>query len=420
MEARKARGLRLLTLLLGLALFTGVWLVAQTTKTARPQVAVPTLENARRRVVTQVLKGDVERTALFAYPAIRPKGTAIATWRNPRRLVAEEDSWFFFVDEMPGANWEHPAKFILLGRASGRATIVAVQTPPTELIQLQPLTRVAQMEMAQLRRNVASIRPGILDLKVVFRKHPRYAVLVSGGWDASSNYGRYWNDLQSIYKALKSKYGYTDSAIIVLYANGTHSPNGDFDGNGTNDIDYAATKANLTTVFNTVAANISSTGELFFYSTNHGGFESGHDAFLYLWGETIRDDEFAPLAKKVVAKEAIFVMEQCYSGGMMDDVLAGAPHPCTAPAICFMTAAKEDEVSWSCDTEGAYDEYVFYWTAAVHGKKPDGTAVNADTNGDGKVSMSEAHTYAKNHDSRSEHPLIGSCVTSACDAVLGN
>ncbi len=419
MELRKARGLHPLALLLGLMLFAG-GCPKKTETGGPPQTGAPTLESARQRVVAEVLKGDVERNALFAHPALRPKGTAIATWRNPRQVVAEEDSWFFFVDEAPGGNWEHPATYVLVGRTSGKLTTVAARTPPTDLMDLQPQTRRAAAEMELLRQNVASIRPGILDIKFVFRKHPRYAVLVSGGWNASSNYGRYWNDLQSIYKALKSKYGYTDSAIIVLYANGTHLPSADFDGDGTDDIDYAATKANLTTVFNTVAANIASTGEFFFYSTNHGGFESGHDAYLYLWGETIRDDEFQPLAQKIKAKEAIFVMEQCYSGGMMDDVLAAAPHPCTAPGICFMTAARENEVSWACDTEGAYDEYVFYWTAAVHGQKPDGTAVNADTNGDGKVSMVEAHTYAKNHDSRNEHPLIGSCLTAACDAVLGN
>jgi hypothetical protein len=32
--------------------------------------------------------------------------------------------------------------------------------------------------------------------------------------------------------------------------------------------------------------------------------------------------------------------------------------------------------------------------------------------------MSEAHEYAKNHDSRNEHPQIGSCVATACRASL--
>jgi hypothetical protein len=250
-------------------------------------------------------------------------------------------------------------------------------------------------------------------------KREKYAVLLCGGWNSGSNYARYWNDLQFIFKTLKQKYGYSDSEIIVLYANGTHSPNGDFDGNGTNDIDYAATKANLTTVFNSVAQNISSTGKFFFYATNHGGDDPGaHKSNLTLWGENIKDHEFANLAKEIECAEAIYVFEQCFSGGMMDDLLNVQTRPCTKPKVCVMAAARHDEVSWSCDTEGQYDEYVYHWTSAVNGKAPNGTTVNADTNGDGKVSMKEAHNYAKNQDSRDEHPVIGSCVTGACDTTL--
>jgi len=86
--------------------------------------------------------------------------------------------------------------------------------------------------------------------------------------------------------------------------------------------------------------------------------------------------------------------------------------------VCVMTAARHNESSWSCDTEGQYDEYVYHWTSAVYGKTPGGTSVNADTNGDGAVSMREAHDYAKKKDSRNEHPQIGSCVTGACNTTL--
>jgi protocatechuate 3,4-dioxygenase beta subunit len=83
-----------------------------------------------------------------------------------------------------------------------------------------------------------------------------------------------------------------------------------------------------------------------------------------------------------------------------------------------MTAARYDEVSWAADTEGQYDEYVYHWTSAVYGETPGSASVNTDANGDGAVSMSEAHEYAKNHDSRDEHPQIGSCAATACGASL--
>ncbi|MDD9302462.1 MAG: hypothetical protein HUK40_09000 [Desulfobacter sp.] len=122
---------------------------------------------------------------------------------------------------------------------------------------------------AKLTRTKMRVKP----IRLV--RQEKYAVLLCGGWNSSSNYARYWNDLQFIFTTLKQKYGYSDSQIIVLYANGTHSPSEDFDGDGINDIDYATTQANLTTVFNMVAANISSSGKFFFYATNHGGNDPG-------------------------------------------------------------------------------------------------------------------------------------------------
>ena len=251
-------------------------------------------------------------------------------------------------------------------------------------------------------------------------KQKRYAVLVSGGIDANHNYSRYWNDLSFMYKALKQKYGFSNDEIFVLYANGTHSPNEDLDGDGVDDVDDAATKANLTTVMNFIAANIPIDGKFFFYSTNHGGSSGGYNALLYLYGdeEWITDAAFAALTKNIKCAEAIYVMEQCYSGGMIDNILQAQTYPCSNPKVVAMSAARYNEVSWGADTEGEYDEYVYHWTSAIFGKTPTGAAVNADTNGDGKVTVGEAHAYATSKDSRSEHPQIGSCITGASDATL--
>ncbi|MBN2427461.1 MAG: caspase family protein [Deltaproteobacteria bacterium] len=388
----------------------------------QPRVQVTaqlSLDAAKKTMITKIYKGKIGKRALYANPTLKQVGTKIASWQNPNHVVVSKPSWFFFVDEQPGANWEHKASYILVDKASGEVKRIPAMSPPVEALELKPLNKKATTEMQLMK---ASTKLTLAKMKIrpfKLPKREKYAVLICGGWNSGSNYARYWNDLQFIFKTLKQKYGYTDTEIIVLYANGTHSPNGDFDGNGSDDIDYAATKANLTTVFNTVANNISASGKFFFYATNHGGDEDGaHKSNLTLWGENIKDYEFANLAKKVECAEAIYVFEQCFSGGMMDDLLNTQSRPCTKPKVCVMTAARHDEVSWGCDTEGQYDEYVYHWTSAVNGKTPGGANVNADSNGDGKVSMTEAHNYAKSKDSRDEHPVIGSCVSGACDTTL--
>lgn len=170
--------------------------------------------------------------------------------------------------------------------STGEVKRIPAMSPPKEMLELKPLNTRAITEMQVLKQNIKLLRPQIVVKPIQILKKKKYAVLLSGGMNSTYNYPRYWNDLKFIYKALKEKYGYTDSGIIVLYANGTHLPNGDLDGNGTNDVDYAATKANLTKVLNDVAGLIASDGTFFFYSTNHGGDDSGaYKSNLTLWGE---------------------------------------------------------------------------------------------------------------------------------------
>jgi hypothetical protein len=378
-----------------------------------------TLEKAKQLMIKKLYKGKFGNRALFANPELKKAGAKIASWRVSNKLTVDKESWFFFVDEQPGANWEHKASYVIVNKTTGAVKKVAAMTPPVEMLKLKALNPRATTQLQVLKKNISMIRARLVPGVVQLLKRSKIAVLVSGGYNASSNYARYWNDLQFIYKALKQKYHYTDSEIIVLYANGTHSPNADFDGDGKDDVDYAATKSNLAKAINLVALRIAKNGKFFFYATNHGGDDPGaHKSNLTLWGESIKDSEFAALTKKIKCANAIYVMEQCFSGGMMDDLLKAQTYPCTSPRVCVMTAAKHDEPSWSCDTEGQYDEYVYHWTSAVYGKTPGGTPVNADTNGDGAISMSEAHEYAKKKDSRNEHPVIGSCVTGASSTTL--
>ena len=175
------------------------------------------LDSARDRVVNEVYKGRLENRALFAGAQIRAKGTRIADWRNPSKLIVNEDSWFFFVDELPGANWEHQARYILVNKTSGAVSSVAAKTPPTDILTMRAMNPEAVSQMAVLKRNVEftakaiAVKPGIFALR-----QKAYAVLLSGGWNSSYNYGLYWNDLSFIYKTLKTKYKYSDAEIIVL------------------------------------------------------------------------------------------------------------------------------------------------------------------------------------------------------------
>ena len=161
-------------------------------------------------------------------------------------------------------------------------------------------------------------------------------MITSGGGNLSNNRVRYWKDCAAVYSALINLYGYTRDHIYVLISDGTdpgldRNHNNDYfdsspldlDGDGTNDIQYAATRTNISRVFNILASRLTPSDHLFIYTTDHGGQESGMDVYTNLWNnEIIRDDKFVREANKINAKKINICMEQYRSGGF----IAGQPH----------------------------------------------------------------------------------------------
>jgi len=259
----------------------------------------------------------------------------------------------------------------------------------------------------------------------------RYAILFSGGFNKANNHIRYWNDLKFMYGTLVNKYGYTD--IVVLYA----------DGKGLDrqmPVHYSATQTNLETVFNLLRENSTEEDFVFIFTTNHGGgfykvgckifggqidvnrdepsediiFEGdcnldfngdgdkmdqvSWDEELCSWRGSIFDDSFHTLLANLNYYRMVIVMEQCFSGGLIADMTQGGSNR------IIMSAAGEYEFSWAMPPSYNYDEFSYHFTCAVNGANPEGTKVNADTNGDGKISMVEAFNYARLKDTQSETP----------------
>ena len=130
------------------------------------------------------------------------------------------------------------------------------------------------------------------------------------------------------------------------------------------------TRTNISRVFNILASRLTPSDHLFIYTTDHGGREFGMDVYMNLWNnEIIRDDEFAREVNKVNAGKVNICMEQCHSGGFIDNLAANNR--------VIATACRYDEVSYAMSNL-LYDEFVYHWTAAVSKRTPSGSSVNAD------------------------------------------
>jgi hypothetical protein len=235
------------------------------------------------------------------------------------------------------------------------------------------------------------------------RPAEKYAVLIFGGANPDNNHIRYWNDLKTMYAILRAN-GYAANHIFTLYAYGGAR-------DSSTPVTYSATRVNVNRTFRDLGEIMKGNDTLYLMTNDHGGQTGddngdeadGIDETLCLWGESMRDDEFAASLNQITHYgKMIIQMKQCFCGGFIKELMD--------PKRVVMASARESEVSWG-SADGQYGEFTYHYFGALTGVKPDAgnlivssEMVHADTSGDGKVSFVEAYNYARANDAASEHP----------------
>lgn len=361
---------------------------------------------ARTLVVDRLLESHTAGRRISVHPDLLDPGETIASWRGPV-LTTESAGYVVFVDDLAYANFAHPCRYVFVDRSTGCMTIEEALTPP-----LDP-TGWIEMETEAWTRlsKVKNIRPHRPAVKSPPRKNGRggelYAVLISGGYIQPYNYPRYWNDLANIYVTLVDVYGYDEENITVFCSDGLDpaadqsdgsNSDPDLDGDGDADIDAPCDFASIDNFFYWFKYTIQPDDQLFVFTTDHGNRLTGWDAYMNLWNyDYLSDEQLADMVDALPQCDMIFTLEQCFSGGFEDDL-------CNTSNRVFSSACAHDEYSWALPPNYEYDAYVFFWTAAVRGEDAYGTTVDADLDGDGAVSVSEAFVYAASEDAENETP----------------
>jgi hypothetical protein len=401
-------------------LVLGLWGFGPLTASTSAQTAAISRDRAVSIVTQTQLGGSYDGVRLFVHPRMLPAGESVSTWKK-ELFVTPAPGWFVFVDRYPGANWEHPCWYFFVDATSGDVRRFEAMTPPRLRPELTEITHghdnpppgVSEQSLARFSDRLSRLP------KPPPARGQAWALIISGGADQSNNHIRYWNDCAFIYRALVQYYGYADDHIRVCISDGTNpaidrsdgtnSP-ADLDGDGDADIEYPATLAYVGQVFNELATTLTSSDQLFIFTTDHGGQQSGHDCYLNLWNlEELRDDQMAVYVAALPCASIICTFEQCFSGGMIDDLLGDGR--------VIATAANWDELSWAMGPDYIYDTFVYHWTSAVSWATPGGTPVDADTNNDGIVSMHEAFLYAQANDYDDETPQYSSTPTGLGDIL---
>ena len=341
-------------------------------------------------------------------------------------------NWVIFVDAEPMKGWQHDCYLLAIPKTS--AVPATATTPKAKiLLKLPPTGNYKPLEVKNRYGSNANATPRVPKIaesngQSSSAAQRTYAIILSGGVNKLSNYERYWNDCSFIYQTLVNRYGVPKDNIVPLMSDGNNPAEDmstytgfksqplDLDFDGVDEINLSASKANIQSSLESIKSKIQKDDQLFFFVIDHGGTtDNNTNSYICLWGaEKLFDYELASMLDSFTSDSVNVnvVLGQCYSGGFIDNL--------TKVGCVVATASTGAEPSWAC-TRIPYDEFVYQWTSAINGATHDGITVNADTDNNHRVTMEEAFTYAKSHDSRTENPqYISTPISIGEDMAFNN
>jgi len=261
-----------------------------------------------------------------------------------------------------------------------------------------------------------------------------YAVLITGdtpegyaqspknynGGDMYSGYDEFWNDTFLMWELLHN-YGFADDHIYVLYGYGndyqSQNPRYRHPNFPSQQItSFSAYISDVQNIFNWLAngntsyniPKLTNNDILFIWTFDHGTSSGGHSALCLMDG-IMWDYDFASYVNPISCQKRIILMQQCRSGGFIDDLQDSK--------TVILTACSSTEEAWRADDispdgsdsnenelyNGSYyhhGEFNYHVINAFNTKTIIGNSISSDIDNNGGISVLESKTWEFNHDSR--------------------
>ena len=363
------------------------------------------MADPRRKASAQIL----DRVRSHAYATLTPQTAAVhhlgvvpRILRKgeilklvDRKIKVPEDAVLVFEDQMPGANFGHPCRYVFHSPKDGSIlhTMEAMFPPEVSDIALRPEYFHEPLAQPEIRSNIYA--------KVDWSKIVHYPWLVDDNrfallWTSQISNRRHVEDTEFAYRILRHKFGFPASKIYVLCYNGTIDST-DFHGtdmatwvgDGTAyqmQVNGAATKANLQSTLTTISNRMNADSLLFVHTNNHGS-SSG---LCVDNSSVVTPTEWSTMLDGMTSFGTLVVtMEQCYSGAFLQPTLDHSK----ASRTSFASAVPADKVSAG---DSHFDQWARTWFEAVNGATAYGASLahDPDASADGRVSVKEAFTYS--------------------------
>jgi subtilisin-like proprotein convertase family protein len=388
-------------------------------------VAVASLDPAHEKiletVVDEVLNGETEGVRVVASPDPMESNERYEfMWSGGRIELPPETAWFALADETPGTFGYHPVKHVFFDRDLRILEIRDAIFYPRiyrDGKRIDPITLIeyrAKPGPIPTDREAAESRGGAESSVTDFSYNEFYAVIIEGDVPSGSSYSEFWSDNVRMFRILL-EYGYQAENIHVLYGEGNDETEFNCPYYHETMVDYAAYNQDVRNLFTWMRdgnpgegiAQVTDQDFIYLFTFDHGGSSGGCDATLCLMDGCMPDTEFASYFNQIPYKHRAVNMQQCHSGGFIDN-LENTTTVISTAANCTESAYEADEQD---DCGGGvvvkYGEWNYWWMSAMEGHLPwpGEQPVDVDANFDGKVSFLEAHNYAVANDNRPEHPL---------------
>ena len=351
----------------------------------------------------EIVKEEIdEYDMVYVSKSIVKKNTKFKTYFEQYGVVPRE-SWVVFINTMPIANSGPFWLYIYIDPYTGNADMDSWEWGYPDSFEYD-MVKCEVGASSKEKSMVLFPRVHVARADVSDSLSNNWAVIISGGVRPEVNWERYWNNCSAMYKCLRNVYNYRRDRIFVLMSDGVspesdrHLNNGwyesspqDLDGDGNDDINYSAAKANISTVFNYLRDHVDASEQVLIFITDHG-FKNNDESFIGLWNDSsISATELAEEIKKIngLSRKHV-VLGQCYSGGFI-----GPLSSCRNITVSASSAA--DEMSVSMENR-AYDRFLYHWIGAAAGKTLGGAVINADRNHYEGVSVEEIFRYALDND----------------------
>lgn len=394
--------------------------------------------NAQRPLAYRILTvNDAYRVILDRYPEIERFDIyySIVHGMLPMSGIPVNDNWVFFVDEEPQKGWSHNCTLYTVPRTvDDRLELTDIPIHSESLTMPPSQYNLSPYIIGNSLRNNASMQIRVHGNHETYNgdsianeaAEHTYAMILSGGYNKYSNYGRYWNDCSYIYQTLRNKYGIPKDNITLLMADGDNpaadmiktdwtgyqSSPLDLDFDSIADLHLAATKVNVDSVLTSYAESLTGDDHLFIYVIDHGSNDNAGNSIICLWNQQyLKDYELAAKLDSINVRSINVLLGQCYSGGFVEELEANGR--------VIATACSGTESSWACP-DIPYDEFVYQWTNAINEMDKDSVILASDKDDNGRVTMHEAFIWARKRDRRNETPQYSSTPISVGEDLAFN